>query len=172
MTITGFGINASVNGEDTSVTVYEDVGAVNAVTSGSGIWTQIASGGVFSSSGNNIPTELPVALNVPIASGNTDTFLIMVSGNSFLHYTVGGSVGDVMASNADLNILPGWGEGPDFTAFDPREANVSVDYTVSLVPEPASLAIFGLGMTGLGLVRQRPGKSNISNKLQLDRSPS
>jgi hypothetical protein len=77
-----------------------------------------------------------------------------------------------MASNADLNILPGWGEGPDFTAFDPREANVSVDYTVSPLPEPASLVIFGLGMTGLGLVRRRPGKSNISNKLQLDRSPS
>jgi hypothetical protein len=145
---------------------------VNAVTSGSGIWTPIASGGAFGSSGNNIPTELPVALHVPIAAGNTDTFLIMVSGRSFLHYTVGGSVGDVMASNADLNIPRGWGEGPDFTAFDPREANVSVDFTAGPVPEPASLAISGLGTTGLGLVRRRPGKSNISDKPQLDRSPS
>ena len=138
---------------------------MNAVTSGSGIWTQIASGGAVSSSGDNVPTELPVALNVPIAAGGTDTFLIMVSGGYNLYYPNGGSVGDGMASNADLNILQGWSMGPDFTAFDPREANVSVEYTASPVPEPASLAIFGPGIAGLGFVRRRGNPSDQSARL-------
>ena len=176
LTITGLGINAPDNGvpdEYTSVTIYEDVGAVNAVTSGSGIWTQIASGGSFSSSGFDVPTELPVALNVPIAAGSTDTFLIMVSGEHkfSLDYSDGGSVGDVMASNADLNILQGWGEASDFSTFDPREANVSVEYTASPVPEPASLAIFGLGIAGLGFVRRRGNSSGQDARLESPCAP-
>ncbi len=157
MTITDFGINASIDGSANnyaSFVIYEHVGGLNVVTGGTGIWTPIFSGGAVTSSGADVVTDLPAALNIQIAAGNTDTFLLFMPGNA-LAYTDGGSVGSELASNTDLDILQGWGESYDFSTFDPREANVSVEYTVSPVPEPASLAIFGLGIAGLGFVRRR-----------------
>jgi hypothetical protein len=54
--------------------------------------------------------------------------------------------GTILAGPVDI------GQGPDFggTTFD-----VNVNGTYSVLPEPATLTLFGLGLFGFGLIRRR-----------------
>jgi hypothetical protein len=83
-----------------------------------------------------------------------------------LNYTDGengAKVGDVFASNADLQILIGRGVAyPYIMTFQPRIWNGTIYYgpvtetqLTTSTPEPASLAIWGLGSLGMGLIVRR-----------------
>lgn len=153
VTITGFGVD--LTGNITGYTIYEHVGAFSSVQSGSSPWTAIATGGAVTSNGSGVETVLPSTLDVSLAAGSTDAFLILTSGSGQLvAYQNGGSLGTTLASNSDLKILEGWGETSGFgTTNADREANVSVIY--SAVPEPSTWAMMILGFFGVGFMAYR-----------------
>ena len=100
ITINDFGVNA-VNGvlaagDITTWTLYQHDGLLSSATAGSAIWTQVASGGAVTSAGADAITNLTAGLNIAIAAGTTEAFLLLES-PLLLGYTTGGAVGAVMA---------------------------------------------------------------------------
>lgn len=157
ITINDFGVNA-VNGvlaagDIATWSLYQHDGLLSSPTAGPAIWTMIASGGAVASAGANTITFLNAGLNIAIAGGTTEAFLILSTPN-LLSYTDGGAVGAVEAANSDLQILQGWGEAATFSTFDPRQANISVVYT-SAVPEPGTIGLVGVACVALAQARRR-----------------
>jgi hypothetical protein len=158
LTITDFGVNLN-SASATGFAIYEHVGAAT-LTAGASYWgTAIDTGSTtFASSGTNVTTLLPATLNISVAAGTTDTFLILLTGSN-VRYTDGGGLNTVLASNSDLSILEGWGETNSFGTTDAnREANVTVVYSV---PEPSTWAMMILGFLGLGFMAYRKRKPTL-----------
>lgn len=158
ITINDFGVNA-VNGvlaagDITTWTLYQHDGLLSSATAGSAIWTQVASGGAVTSAGADAITNLNAGLNIAIAAGTTEAFLLLET-PLLLGYTTGGAVGAVMAANSDFQILQGWGESTAFGTFNPRQANISVVYATA-APEPGMLGLLGLACAAVVQARRRP----------------
>ncbi len=81
-----------------------------------------------------------VTLAITLSDGSTFTANAPASAYSFFGVTTDAPISSISFSTAN-----------DFTAFD----NVSVGTAVSSVPEPTSLAMFGLGAVGLLLAARR-----------------
>jgi hypothetical protein len=72
-----------------------------------------------------------------------------------MNYTNGSHVGDVIASDANLSILTGYGKDYQFAStFQPRNFNGSISYATGAaagaVPEPAAWGMFILGFGAIG----------------------
>ena len=59
-------------------------------------------------------------------------------------YLISGEIGDESIEEIGLSTIPGFGEAISFATF-----------TETSVPEPTTLAIFGIGLAGLGVMRRR-----------------
>jgi len=156
ITVNDFGVNA-VNGvldagNISTWTLYQHDGLLSSPTAGSAIWTMIASGGAVTSAGANAITDLNAGLNIGIAAGTTEAFLLLET-PFLLAYSDGGGVGTVMAANSDFQILQGWGESTAFATFDPRQANISVVYTTA-APEPGMAGLLGLACAAVAVARR------------------
>ena len=70
-----------------------------------------------------------------------------------MNYTNGSAVGNVIASDANLSILTGYGKDYQFSStFQPRNFNGSITYATGAgaVPEPAAWGMFILGFGAIG----------------------
>ncbi len=125
--ISGFDGNLDAGAQN--VDVYYKVGTWVGSETNSSAWTLVGSSSI-TSSGNGVPTPLQVNFNgLTIPAGQTYAFCVVASGG--LDYTNGGSVGDVLVSNTDLQILEGAGGGlPVFggSFFTTRNWNGQIHY--------------------------------------------
>ena len=97
-----------------------------------GDWTLVASVPGVVSGGQNLPTPLNLSLGLDVAAGNTVAFYVTLSNSTGINYTNGGTVGDVWASDANLQVLEGAGKVYPFAnTFAPRNFNGSVVYEIT-----------------------------------------
>lgn len=126
VTIVGFDGNYDVG--SWTVEVYTCVGPYLPNLTTPGAWTLVASGSITSTAAG-APTPLGLALNIPIAAGQTTRFYITSSTGTSQNYTNGVMTGAVLASDANLTIFEGHGMSyPFYGGFNPREWNGTIYY--------------------------------------------
>jgi hypothetical protein len=118
------------------------------------LWTEVATGS-GTGAGTNNPTHVtlsnPFGLNAGTLYG-----IALVADPSFGHYYTNGNGSNQNYSNADLSLFLGSATNVPFTApvFSPRVWNGTIYYSV--VPEPSTMALLGLGaLAVIGFARRR-----------------
>jgi gliding motility-associated-like protein len=134
ITINCFDVNLDPG--TSGVAIYYKVGTHVGFTTTPGSWTLLGTQNV-TGLGNNIPTYVPVPVNVAVTAGCTVAFYITrttVNG-PLVNYTNGTAVGFVFASNADMQVKDGTGKDYPFAAsFTPRRFNGTIYYNLSSGP--------------------------------------
>ncbi|RLS74026.1 MAG: PEP-CTERM sorting domain-containing protein [Planctomycetota bacterium] len=122
-------------------------------------WTLVSSG-LGDSAGNNNPSEFDVT---DFSLGVGVTGIAIVSSSNWGHSYTAGNGTNEFYSNSDLSLTLFSAKNVPFvvggSVFSPRIWNGTIEYSVSsgAVPEPTSLAIFGIGacVAGIGAARRR-----------------
>jgi hypothetical protein len=127
ITIDGFDMN--INGTTTStVEVWYRVGSYQTFTASNTGWTQVLTTTVTGMGSGNL-TPVPSTLNVTIPAGQTYAFFVTTNGGPTSRYTNGTAVGNIYASNSDLQLLEGAGGAYFNVSFSPRIFNGQVRYS-------------------------------------------
>lgn len=89
-----------------------------------------------------------------VGANSTLGIYLTGTGNYPMNYANGTAVGNVIASDANLSILTGYGKDYQFAStFQPRNFNGSITYGIGAaggVPEPAAWGMFILGFGAVG----------------------
>ncbi|WP_338790441.1 choice-of-anchor D domain-containing protein [Bernardetia sp. MNP-M8] len=117
--------------------IYYKVGTHVGFETNAAAWTLLGSATGITSAGNNIPTQLPIPINITIPAGQRYSFYITNTFGGGTSYTDGTAVGNVLASNADMTIYEGVGKSYPFgLTLTVRNINATVFYDlVSTSPE-------------------------------------
>ena len=77
----------------------------------------------------NVPTPIPATFSVTLCAGDVGAFYVTSTGAGSIDYTNGTGVGNVLAADANIQLLEGTGKDYAFGAsFTPRSPNVTVHY--------------------------------------------
>jgi hypothetical protein len=129
VTITNFDANLYA-GTTANYEIYYRAGTHVGFEANAGAWTFIGGATGITSAGNNLPTVLPIPVNVSIPAGQTYSFYITNDFGGGTSYTDGITVGNVWASDANLTMYEGVGKSYPFgLTFRVRNFNGDIHYT-------------------------------------------
>lgn len=130
--ITGFDIDAYGNTHDYEI--YYKAGTHVGFQTNAAAWT--LAGQAFSVPGNprNSPTNIPIALSIPMCAGETYAFyLTSTSTSGSVSYTNGTAVGAVYSADANIQIKQGTGKDYPFnTSYTTRIPNITCYYNCAM----------------------------------------
>lgn len=109
-----------------------------------GNWTLVGSTTNLTSLGLNVPTPIPINVNIVIPAGQTYGFYVTNTSGGGTKYTNGLAANTVLASDANLSLTGGVGKSYPFsTNFYYRDINAHVYYEV-ITPLPVEVKDFWL----------------------------
>lgn len=122
--------------------IYYKTGTFVGFESNAAAWTLIGSAPNVTSAGTNVPTYLPIPVNVTIPSGQTVAFYVTNTAGGGLNYTDGVANNSMLASDANITVNGGVGKSYPFGLnFNYRNFNGTIHYTLG-TPLPVSLHSF------------------------------
>ena len=125
--VTDFDVN--IAGTST-IEIYTKTGTYQGFQGNAGAWTLVTTVPNVPSLGIGVPSPVNANINVPVSAGATQAFYVTTTSGT-MEYTNGGAVGNVLASNGDLQILEGAGIAYPFAGtFEPRDWNGILHYNV------------------------------------------
>ena len=122
--------------------IYFRTGTFIGNESNSGAWTLVGTASGVTSAGNNLPTPIPIPVNVTIPAGQTYGFYITNDFGGGTSYTDGVANNTVLASDPNFSLTGGVGKSYPFgLTFNFRNFNGTVHYT-TVIPLPVELSSF------------------------------
>lgn len=105
-------------------------------------WTFIGGATGITSAGNNIPTALPIPINVTIPAGATYAFYITNDFGGGTSYTDGTAVGNFLAADANITVFEGVGKSYPFgLTFNVRNFNGHIFYDLGGVLDASEITL-------------------------------
>lgn len=159
LTITGLDVNTNESNDIGAFSFFTKSGTAVGNERTAELW-MLASTGTIEAKGKDNPSPVTLASSI-FLSANTLYGISLVMPTDIGHdYTgKGGNAADLSFSNADLSLSAFSASNSPFSgrAFAPRVWNGTLYYTTSAaqVPAPDTLALFGLGLAGLGWIRRK-----------------
>ncbi|MBL8752667.1 MAG: hypothetical protein JNK15_05145 [Planctomycetes bacterium] len=130
--ISGFDVNLSTPTADIEVYAVTGGGTFVGKESNAALWTLVGTATGVVNSGNNVATSVPIAVNVPIAAGQSMGFYVTTTAGGGVNYTNGTGVGNVFAQDANIQFREGVGKSYPFaTTFTPRIWNGNIYYVLA-----------------------------------------
>jgi len=128
ITVTSFDCNL-YSGTTGYYEIYYKEGTHVGFENNASAWTFIGGASNITSNGNNVPTPLPIDINIVIPAGETYAFYITNDFGAGTSYTDGTAVGNFLAGNADLTVYEGVGKSYPFgLTFTTRRFNGTIYY--------------------------------------------
>lgn len=134
-------------------------------------WTFLGGATGITSAGNNLPTALPIPININIPAGLTYSFYITNDFGGGTSYTDGTAVGNFLAADANITVFEGVGKSYPFgLTFNVRNFNGHIFYDLGGVLDGEEVALQGTSKAGkIQLDWELPGNHQFQSMV-LERS--
>lgn len=122
--------------------IYYKTGSFAGFENNAAAWTLVGSTTALSSLGLDVPTPIPIMVNINIPAGQTYGFYVTNTTGGGTSYTDGPAINTLLASDANLTMTGGVGKSYPFgLSFNYRNVNAHV-YYVPYNPLPVGLSEF------------------------------
>lgn len=114
--------------------IYYKSGSYVGAETNAAAWTMAGSVSSLYSSANNVPTSIPISINVVIPAGQTYGFYVTNTASGGLNYTSSATTNVTLASDANVTVTGGVGKSYPFgSTYSYRLFNGTVHYSVGNV---------------------------------------
>ena len=121
--------------------IYYKAGTYVGFETNAAAWTLAGSVNALYAAANNVPTAIPIPINVVIPAGQTYAFYVTNTASGGLNYISSAVTNVTLASDANLTMIGGVGKAYPFSStYSYRLFNGTVHYGVGTTGESASLA--------------------------------